>query len=45
MPYLKVAIQAHSDFNEILIAELNELGYDSFEERGGDDDFIYLADG
>jgi ribosomal protein L11 methyltransferase len=33
MQYLKIKIQAPSEFNEILIAELNDQGFDSFEER------------
>jgi ribosomal protein L11 methyltransferase len=33
MQYLKVKIRVLPEFNEILIAELNDQGYDSFEER------------
>jgi ribosomal protein L11 methyltransferase len=33
MQYLKIRIHLPSEFNEILIAELNDQGYDSFEEK------------
>jgi ribosomal protein L11 methyltransferase len=33
MQYLRITIQLPSEFHEILIAELNEKGYDSFEEK------------
>ncbi|MFL5729020.1 MAG: 50S ribosomal protein L11 methyltransferase [Cytophagaceae bacterium] len=33
MQYLKIKIQALVDYHELLIAELNLQGYDSFEER------------
>ncbi len=33
MAFFEISIQVNPDFNEILIAELAELGYDSFQEE------------